>query len=502
MIKIRSASIARPSGVSAGLLASTILASLSAWPAFAQDDRLAELERQIAALSQQVQELKAQQAAPAAATPPPGAFPAGAVVATEETGVPVALLPQVVKTPESPGVAGHPFYGALPEGRTTGAMATGNDKVRLAFSGQINRALNFIDDGLSSDLYQVDNENASSRFRFLGSTSPLNDTLALSAFEFEWPYNGSLDVSQLDQSVPSNINQDFNLRLLEVGFSNNDWGSVFIGQGWMASDGTAEIDLSGITTPFWVGQTFAYGGMLPTQSGADTDYVPRDEGAVPQPGDYDTEEEYEQALGDYSVASSNFANVFTLGNNLDGLSRLVRVRYNTPVFAGFQLSGSAATEDRYDVALRYAGETSWAKFAAAGSYWTDTSDSGYDSYTGSASMLLASEGSWWNGLSFTVSAATQELDQAERSPTTYFGKIGYGTNIWDVGRTAFALGYGRYDDFRVEDETMELFGVGFSQNLDALGTELYAGFWQTQFDNPDIDYNDMTTFQAGAMVRF
>lgn len=477
------------------LLAATILAGgalCSAGSAFAQGtdaDRIAALEAQVQMLMRELQSIKAEQAArpaPAASAAPRGA----ATPVTVAQGTAAPLAPQTVQTPPSPGVAGNPFYTALPEGRTTGVLATGNDKVSLAFSGQINRALNVIDDGRKTRLYQVDNENASSRFRFLGSSAPYNDTIALTAFEFEWPYNGTLDVSQLDQSVSSQINQDFNLRLLEIGFSNASLGSVFIGQGWMASDGTAEIDISGITTPFWVGQTFAFGGMLPTAGG----------GFVLKEGP--------QAAFDEDPASvdlnnpANFVNVFGLGNDLDGLSRLVRVRYNTPIYAGFQLSAAAATENRYDVALRYAGQTDWARFAAAASYWTDTSDNGYDGYTGSASMILTDDSAWWDGLSFTLSAGTQDFDNRKNSPTTYFGKVGYTTTIWDMGRTGFAFGYGNYDEFRVKNEEMELFGVGFSQNVDKLGTELYGGLWKTQFSNPDINYNDMTTFQLGAMVRF
>jgi hypothetical protein len=405
---------------------------------------------------------------------------------TPVTPGPDQLPPQSVQAPPSPGVAGHPFYAALPEGRTTGVMATGNDKVRLTFSGQIDRALNTVDDGLETNLFQVDNENASSRFRFVGETSPYQDTQALTLFEFEWPVNGSLDVSQLEEATSPN--DGFQLRLLELGLSNNRYGSVFIGQGWMASDGTAEVDLSGITTPLWSGQTFAFGGMLPTDGDG---FLPKSPADAPD----DTSEPY-------YTDPTNFVSVFQLGNNLDGLSRLVRVRYNTPIYAGFQLSTSAATEDRYDVALRYAGETGWAKFAAAASYWTDVSDDGYDAYSGSGSILLASDSAWWDGLSFTVSAGTQDFDEFENSPTQYFAKIAYATRFWEVGRTAFALAYGTYNDFRVVDEDMDLIGVGFSQNLDALGTELYAGFTQADFSNPDVDYNDMSVFQLGAMVRF
>ncbi|WP_297975898.1 porin [uncultured Amaricoccus sp.] len=453
--------------------------------ASAQDaDRIAALERQIAALAAEVQELKAAQAA--APAPRQQALAQQEVVG-ETTGVPVALQPSI-QTPPSPGVAGHPFYATLPEGRTTGALATGNDKVRLTFSGQINRALNVVNDGISTDLYQVDNENASSRFRFLGETSPYNDTQALTLFEFEWPANGSIDVSQLSQSF--NINDELNLRLLEVGFSNNNWGSFFIGQGWMASDGTNEIDISGITTPAWASEPYAFYGMLVTDSDSPFDYVLKP-GVDPSVDGFDPEN------------ASNFVSIGNLMDPLDGLSRLVRVRYNSPVFAGFQLSASAATEDRYDVALRYAGETSWMRVAAGVAWWTDASDDGFDGWSGSASMLLTGE-NWYNGLSFTAAAAEKDFDQPSngQNPSSWFGKVAYAWNPWEIGRTAVALTYGKYDNYISDDDSSALYGIGFSQNLDPFGTELYAAIYQTNPEIADTDVNDMTLFQLGAMVRF
>ena len=479
--------------------------------ASAQDQaaRIAALEAQLELLMQEIQAMKAEQvqqsreirqvAAAPAPVPQTTAPTVGQQIAVAEaTGVPVAMQ-NALRTPPSPGVAGHPFFGTLPDGRETNILATGNQNVRLTFSGQINRALNTVDDGISTDVYQVDNENASSRFRFLGESNALEETQALALFEFEWPVNGSLDVSQLEQSVSDSINRSFNLRLLEVGFSNNDYGSFFIGQGWMASDGTSEMDITGVTTPLWSGQSFAFGGMLPTVNGEDFDYIPRR--STPNREDYASEEAYEQALGDFSVASSNFVNVFTLGNNLDGLSRLVRVRYNTPVWGGFQLSGSAATEDRYDVALRYAGETDWARFVAAGSWWTDASEGGFDGVSGSASMVLKSD-QWWNGVGAAVQAAQMKFDDLDNEPTTYMGKLTYVRNFWDVGRTAFALQYSRYEDFYVDGTDYKLYGVGVSQNIDRLGTEIYAGITQNDFTIPNYDVNDMTVYQLGAMVRF
>lgn len=480
----------RTSTAAVALLTSVALPGIAS----AQSTDIAALEAQVQALSAEVQALKASQAA----VQQQGGLTQDAIVA-ETTGVPIALQPKV-QAPPSPGVAGQPFFAELPEGRTTGIMATGNDTVRLTFSGQINRALNIIDDGIDTDVYQVDNENASSRFRFIGETSPFRETQAVSLFEFEWPANGSLDVNQLEPNVPDALNKTLNLRLLEVGFSNNRYGSFFIGKGWMASDGTSETDISGITTPAWVGQTFAYGGMLPTQNNADLEYVPR--GTPPDPDDFDSQEEYEAALGDFSVVSSNFVNVFSLGNDLDGLSRQQRIRYNTPIFGGFQFSTSAAVDDLYDAAIRYGGNTSWARFAAAASWWTDAGDGGYEGYSGSASMLLTDDDAWWGGLSLTVSAAQQDFDDQDNTPLTYYGKLAYTDRFFDIGRTGFAIMYSRNEDFRVTDETMDIVTVGFSQNVDALGTELYAGFTNTTFDNPDIDYNDMNMVQVGAMIRF
>ena len=92
--------------------------------------------------------------------------------------------------------------------------------MRLTFSGQINRAINFVDDGNDTDAFFVDNENASTRFRFLGETSSLNDWQALSLFEFEYMSNRSLVVSQENENVDERISR----RLLEVALSNNDYG--------------------------------------------------------------------------------------------------------------------------------------------------------------------------------------------------------------------------------------------------------------------------------------
>lgn len=464
----------------------------------AQDaERIAALEAQLETLIREMETLKQGMAATQqlAAQAKETAVEATTITTNRQSIGPDQLpsAAPVVRMPPSPGIDGQPFYPPS-EGRTTGVLATGNDLVRLTFSGQIHKAINTVNDGVDTNAFIVDNENASTRFRFLGETDPYREWQAVTLFEFEWPANGSLDVNQIDQQAnKSGGVGDLNLRLSEVGFSNSTFGSFFIGQGWMASDGTAEIDLSGHTSPVWSGQTFSFGGMLATQDtlpGANTDYVSRVPGAAPDDPD-----------DPYYETSSNFVNIFSLGNNLDGHSRLNRVRYNTPVFSGVQLSTSVANEDKWDAALRYGVGGDWGKFAVAVSYWGQQRNAGYDAYTGSASLRLAS------GLSFTVSGAEQRFRNGanrDNKPRTWFGKIAYDAKLNSLGNTSFGLMYANYEDFRVKGETMELYGLGLQQNIDRFAAELYLAINQANLssDDPTLSYNNMTVITAGSRVRF
>jgi hypothetical protein len=277
-------------GALAGALA------IASGPAVARDDdRIAALEAQVQALMAQVQALQAAQAAPSAQTAAtaPAATP---VVARAETGA------VVMQQPPTQGVSGHPFYPPSAEGRRTGVLGTGGDRVRLTLSGHINRSINTVDDGVSTDVYFVDNENASTRFRILGETAEYEGWKALSLFEFEFMSNRSLVVNQLNESG----NEQISRRLLDVGISNNKYGSVFLGHGWMASDGTSELDISGVTTPAWPSIHFGYGGMLWTDNDGVVDTNPTAPGIQGR-------------------------TVFAAMDSLDGLSRRDRIRYKTPV---------------------------------------------------------------------------------------------------------------------------------------------------------------------------
>src|SRR3546814_12308767 len=73
--------------------------------------------------------------------------------------------------------------------------------------------------------------------------------------------------------------------------------------------------------------------------------------------------------------------------NHDGLSRANRVRYDTPVIAGFQGRTSHINGGAYDAALFYNGALMGFKIEAAAAYWNARSNSGLNGYNGPLSVL-------------------------------------------------------------------------------------------------------------------
>ena len=65
--------------------------------------------------------------------------------------------------------------------------------IEVKLSGQVNRGVMFVDDGVQSDSFHVDNDNSSTRFRFAGTGEVAPGLKAGLIFEVEY------------QSSPSNV---------------------------------------------------------------------------------------------------------------------------------------------------------------------------------------------------------------------------------------------------------------------------------------------------------
>ena len=109
----------------------------------------------------------------------------------------------------------------------------------LTLSGQVNPAFNVVDDGISTDVFIIDNDTSSSKFR-LDVEAPLGETSLGGTLEVGASPNNSNSVSQLDPQVAA----EYDVKKAEVGFRNDRYGRVLLGKGSSAADDAAEYDLS------------------------------------------------------------------------------------------------------------------------------------------------------------------------------------------------------------------------------------------------------------------
>jgi hypothetical protein len=272
-------------------------------------------------------------------------------------------------------------------------------------------------------------------------------------------------------------------------------GMFTLGHGSTASDGTSEVDLSGTTVA----------GYALTTGWAESFY-----------------------FFDKNGNQLSSIQVGDVMSDLDGNSRKDRFRYDSPKFAGFQISAStfefdtvdnsAVNTDQhnaaYDIVLRYSGKFGDAvKLAAAVAYSdypsSDGADAADNQINGSFSVLFS-------GFSVTFAAGQKEYSNvattAADSESTYYGKLGYMTDVWSIGTTAFAIDYGKYDEFdHIKDGEASTYAIYIVQNLKSWGTELFAGYRIYTLDNrnytiDDIDFtgdfDDVGVFFLGMRVKF
>ena len=286
--------------------------------------------------------------------------------------------------------------------------------VDFKISGQINRAVLWGDNGNDSDVKFVDNDNSSTRFRFTGSNEFDGGWKVGIVWENQMESNSSADTNGGAGVIDIGDNGDsgnvtFTERKMEFYLEHKNWGRMILGQGDTASNGTAEVDLSGT-------DVVAYSSISDMAGG------------------FSFRDDDDNRILDSANNNTFIANTFS---NFDGLSRRDRIRYDTPTFAGFHASTSYMNGQTWDVALRSAHEwENFGKLAAAVGYVPgDNQRDPYKQFDGSISFLHNS------GLNLTVSHGMRDFDGGGRNTArNYYGKLGY-----KVGKWAFSVDGTRSD---------------------------------------------------------
>lgn len=373
------------------------------------------------------------------------------------------------------GIAGTALFAAC-----TGASAlevkSGNDKVQAKLYGQLARAVLLADDGKESKVFHADNTNSESRIGLDGKLE-VSETLNVgSNFELQWQSNPSDKVSMEEESISGKFEE----RLLDIYADSKSFGKFSLGRGKMSSDDSTEIDLSGTDLAGNVGVADVGGGFKfngPASLGPTTD---KDGKVV-----------------DKRLSVSN---VF---DQMDGLSRRNRVRYDTPKFAGFGLGLSAGEKDMADATLTYSGQFSGTKVQGALAFVNPGSGKDYSQFDGSLSVLFDL------GLNVTLASGSRDLDKMPvggDDPVMTYGKIGWKCeNLLPYGSTAFSFDYGVYENVKHQDKGEEgtALGVQLVQKLSDYSTELYAAWRSYELeDKTGASYEDISMLMAGVRIKF
>ena len=336
----------------------------------------------------------------------------------------------------------------------------GGERVKLAISGQVNRAVNIVDDGKDTEAYFVDNDNSESRVRFDGTARATDDLTLGTRIELTIAPNKAGGVSQVDKET----NNVFDQRITEAILDSKRFGKLSLGKGHTASYGSSSVDLSQTDVISYVEISDTAGGML-----------------------------FRQKTDD-ALTNVRILDAFSAFN---GLSRKNRLRYDTPSFYGFRLAGSAISDERYDAALYWGGQGYGFKAAGAAAFADPNQDNTDFQYDGSFSLLHED-----TGLNLTMSAGLLERDNQDDAGNLY-GKLGWLTRFFSVGQTAFGVDYTRSLNLPTGDDDGYSVGAAAVQQFEEYGTEIYLLYRLHSLDRdaaPSVQ--DISVVSIGSRVKF
>mgnify|MGYP000277157577 CR=1 FL=1 len=346
-------------------------------------------------------------------------------------------------------------------------VTSGNEKVKLAISGQVNRAVNVANDGDKTKAYFVDNDVSNTRVRLEGSAAVTDATTIGSTVEVAFSPNNSYDVSQDNESADDFID----LRKADIWARNDDYGRLMFGKGSAAADDTAEYDLSLVAGPIM------YSGVADPVGGLQF---------------FDG-----TALTGLTVGDAFF--------NFDG-DRQNRVRYDTPVFGpGIQFSASAGEDQQYDAAVTWGGDYGDWTGVEVGPFTTLGALSIRDPNSDDVDFRLAGSFSTLHnetGLSLTLSGGMDETSDGD-NPYNLYGKVGWDTSLFEIGQTGFGLDATYSENVSGQGDEGVSFGLAAIQLIEEYGIEFYAQIRYFDLDrDQSAGVDEIVVGTVGSRVKF
>ena len=427
------------------------------------------------------------------------------------------------------------------------AARKGNRKVSVQISGHINRMLLFWDDGINHDVYSVDNSDNESRFKLSGSAHVTPSISAGFTIEVELLSAISFSVNDRVDGAPNeNRDGDTNVHTASFHLNHKQLGKLTVGRAAPSTDDILTLDLS--SNPI--------GG--PDPGWTDSFVLVRPHGT----------------LGCNGAACRTSLTTDAVSPERDTPNADI-VRYDSPTIHGFILSTSFGEDDLVDATLRYKATWETIRFVAGVGYlWiTDETESrsnpgdtllincpepglgqrtcvderrDLETFAGSTSIMHMPTGLYANFAAVRVSFNSDNGKSPRRAaiftaPVT--GRGAEDATFWYVqagikrrflvprlGATTLYGEYQEWDDFGVRrdassvtglpvgvseitDTSVNMWGVGVVQDIDAAALKLYGGLRVWEHDmraavaatapaGEDIPLQDFYALGVGGKLNF
>lgn len=370
-------------------------------------------------------------------------------------------------------------------------MAANANAMDFKVSGQIDRALSYVNNGKQTDLSSVDNDGSNSRVRFTGVQTMDNGQKAGFVYEI-----ALADHLSDGYDVGANLRRAkyYNTRKIEAYLQGN-FGKLSLGKGDGAAYYANTMDLSGTA---WLG-----GGVW-----------------------------YELYSGGLSF-NDGTNTLYTIGKSqspFNAISRQSRIRYDSPSLGGVVLSASLDGGKAIELAARYQATLASGTKIIAGAGYVNTKDLqiATDPVTGnptvsnpgtlrkkitsaSISMLMP------NGFNATLSYGTGKTDTIK-----YSGQYSVSANFTNTqegydakntfvqvgyisGKSHYAVNYGVTKDLPANGVKSSQIGAAYVYNWNS-SVELYASYHVYKLDLPAQmgfgSVNNIKQLYVGTRIKF
>lgn len=334
---------------------------------------------------------------------------------------------------------------------------------KVAWSGQVNRAIIMADDGEENSIIHQDGNASGSRMRVKASAA--SDSMTFGTYlEFATQDSASNTQTTADATAAFSIRHS-------VLYFQNSMGKIDMGHTSHAGSSFVAVDVSG--TGIASGATANVLGPLMFNDSS-------------------------------SITGSQAAGttVGTAHGSMYDAGRQEGISYTTPNFNGFGVKVSHQADSSGAYEATYGGDFNGVKLKAGYRFANANGGTFDEIHGGGVGITLP------GGLNLSANYATTQRETVANTsnipdPESVYGKIGYTlSGVSDLGSTAIAIEYRQTDDASADGDDYESYALLVNQSISDYGTSVYGGYSNLSYDTTASDFDDIDAFWMGVRVTF